>query len=138
MPQRPREKSGAPVSSCRPAVNSPRRRRISSGPVTIAYARYSITMQVVPMARKASGEAKLSSSSAAARTPTTRAGALGMPVRGLTCARRPENGSSPSRAMENSIRQAAVWIARVATAIATTTSASSTLPTPSPRLLVRT
>ena len=91
------------------------------------------------MARNASGEAKLRSSRAAARTPTTRAGALGMPVRGLTLREAAgERGVWPSRAMENSIRQAAVWIARVATAMATTTSASRARPTPSPRLLVRT
>lgn len=106
--------------------------------MTIAYARYNITMQVVPMARNASGEAKLRSSRAAARMPTTTAGAVGMPVRGLTLASRPAKGSLPSRAIEKSMRQADVWIASVATVIATTTSASRKRPTPSPRLLVST
>src|ERR1700694_4537149 len=80
----------------------------------------------------------LTNSRAADSTPVTIAGMIGVPVTALTCARLRENGSAPSRDIENIILVAAVWIASVQTQMATVTSTRKILPTVEPSREVRT
>lgn len=51
---------------------------------------------------------KLTARISTQHTPTTTAGAIGVPVRGFTCDSTAEKGSLPSRAIENISREAAV------------------------------
>src|SRR3979490_340290 len=95
-------------------------------------------MQTLVRAVNRDASPTLTSSSAAARTPTRIVGRIGVPVVGDTRDSRVENGNAPSRAIENIIRVAAVWIASVQTVIAIATAVRNTLPVTEPNWLVST
>src|SRR5258707_1350326 len=99
---------------------------------------YSIAMHKLDSAVKAADCPRLTTSTRAARTPTTMEVRTGVPVRRSTLDRARWKGSACCRAIEYIIREPDVWQARVQTQIAMTTSTRMILPATEPKIAVTT
>ena len=97
-----------------------------------------MTMQTLHRVVNRAALPTLMASTPTARAPITIEGHMGVPRVGWTEDSSAEAGSLPSRAMENTSREPAVWMARVQTKMAMATSTSSTLPQKVPSTAVRT